>query len=1132
MKIFNGTNDENNIIDTGENHDFMHEDAGNEVIKWIGGSVDVDISSAGYSASGISITSDNAEFPESDSSEEAGYSMGMNVIMGTEFVDYLYGTHMGDVIFALESGDFVYGYGGNDIIYGDGGDDSIYGGIGADKIYGGAGSDTAFYDDSWMGVTVYLDGTAGVGGTAKGDRLYYVENLSGSRFADRLYGNDGDNVIEGLDGADIIDGRAGSDTLSYENSDGAVSISLLDGSTAGGHAEGDTFTNMENIIGSAFNDTFEANDDANAIEGGDGVDIVDYSNSTAGITAYLDGTTSSGGLAEGDIITNVENLIGSDYDDNIYGNESDNVIDTGLGDDTIYGYGGDDTLNGGDGSDTIGGGAGADTIYGEAGDDVISGGLGADTMDGGDGSDTLGYTDSDAAVTVSLLDSTVSGGHADGDIISNFENLTGSAFNDVLTGDANDNTINGLAGDDWFVGGLGADTIDGGAGVDTALYNDSTVGVTVYLDGTTGVGGTAQGDKLSNVENVTGSDYSDKIYGDDFDNFIYGGLGNDTTEGGVGADTMDGGDGSDTLSYEGSTAAVDVSLLDNTASGGDANGDVFYDFENLYGSAYDDTLIGDDDDNTIEGGAGADYLVGGAGIDTLSYRSSSAGVTISFADGTISGGDAEGDFLSGFENVTGSAYDDILTGTNLNNIIYGLAGDDTIIGGHGNDIIEGGAGADILDGTRNSAHTDTLLYSSSDAAVYVSLLDGTGSGGHAEGDVISNFQILIGSAYDDTLIGDTRNNTIDGGAGADNMDGGSGNDTVIYANSTAAVNVSLLSNTASGGHAEGDSIINFESIYGSAYDDTLTGDDEDNNIEGGAGADAMDGGDGSDTVIYENSTAAVNVSLLDNTASGGDAEGDTIINFEHIYGSAYNDTLTGDTGNNTIEGAEGGDTMDGGDGNDTLSYKYSGSGVTVSLLDNTASGGDAEGDVISNFENIYGSDGYTDTLTGNDGDNYIHGGSQGSDIIYGMGGNDILVGVNGQDTIYGGTGNDDIYGGSQNDILYGEDGDDILDGYREDDILCGGQGADTLIGGLGTDVDTFLFTAATDTITTAYDTITDFTQGEDVMQFEDSVFGADWTAFSGSEIAGKTVITHSTLTDFELHLTGVYTLDETDFVFI
>lgn len=146
----------------------------------------------------------------------------------------------------------------------------------------------------------------------------------------------------------------------------------------------------------------------------------------------LSSLASGSGLAIGDRLRNIENLIGSHHDDSLSGNGLVNHL-TGLGgDDTLYGYGGDD---------------------------VLEGGAGADRLEGGAGFDTASYERSDAGVTISLNDdpATASGGHADGDILISIENLRGSQFDDMLTGDDNANVLEGRAGNDVFEGGAGND---------------------------------------------------------------------------------------------------------------------------------------------------------------------------------------------------------------------------------------------------------------------------------------------------------------------------------------------------------------------------------------------------------------------------------------------------------------------------------------------------------------------------------------------------------------------------------------------------------------------------------------------------------------------------------------------------
>src|SRR5262249_57980160 len=116
-----------------------------------------------------------------------------------------------------------------------------------------------------------------------------------------------------------------------------------------------------------------------------------------------------------------------------------------------------------------------------------------------------------------------------GDVLTNIENLEGSAYNDTLIGNADAN---------WFYGEGGADTIDGGAGFDTASYYYSSAGVNVSLvAGAANTGGDAQGDVLTNIEDLEGSTFNDTLTGDAGDNWFWGEGGADTINGGAGTDT-------------------------------------------------------------------------------------------------------------------------------------------------------------------------------------------------------------------------------------------------------------------------------------------------------------------------------------------------------------------------------------------------------------------------------------------------------------------------------------------------------------------------------------------------------------------------------------------------------------------
>jgi len=743
---------------------------------------------------------------------------------------------------------------------------------------------------------------------------------------------------------------------------------------------------------------------------------------------------------EGVILGNLNFNGGNDALSNING-EIIGIVDGGAGDDILFGGAYADYFKGGNGADILATGIGGkDHLSGGAGNDIVLvESSDFEMVDGGDGVDLLSYALAPSAVNVNLSLGTGSIGEVQGGRILNVEDVTGSDFNDVLTGnsDANslsggtgDDVLNGGDGNDKLDGGSGADTIDGGFGVDEVLYDFSSSAVQINLSQGTATGGDAEGDIILNVTNIRGSLFDDNITGNDENNSLFGLDGNDTLMGGLGADYIDGGSGADVLSYENSSASVNINLSLGTATGGDAQGDSYVNIENITGSNFDDILSGDANYNILSGGAGNDILfagvgndilIGGAGADSLdggdgndmiSYEGSSSGVQIYLDTGTVSGGDAEGDIINNIESVTGSEFADYIVSDSGNNNIYGLGGDDSLFGDVGADTLDGGEGE------------DSVNYWLSSSAVFINLELGTASGGYAEDDSLISIENIWGSNYNDILTGDAGSNRlwgnggddeIHGGAGndilegfsgADILDGGDGIDQAVYVNSnTVGITVNLLSGLGTGGNAEGDTYVSIENILGTEFDDNLYGNSSDNSLDGSWGNDVIYGEGGGDWLEG---------SLGNDVLFGGDGD----------------DILNGGDGDDNMHGEVGADLLDGGAGNDTIGYDMSNGGVQIDLLLGTASGGDAEGDIIRNVENVNGSM-LDDEIRGDDGDNILTGAIFGNDLLEGRGGNDTLTGGAGSDTLRGGSGDDtiiisnfnfvEIDGGDNSDIL-------VLDG--------------------------------------------------------------------------------------------------------
>lgn len=261
------------------------------------------------------------------------------------------GTNAGETLNGADGvtngADTIYGLDGNDFLYGNGGADMLKGGGGADYLNGGSGNDTANYTDSGEGVFVSLVDGTGFGGTAEGDTLFNIENLTGSSHDDTLVGDAGANILDGWKGSDTLKGGGGADTLNGGNG----------------------------------NDLLKGGGGADALNGGNGIDTVSYIESDVGVVASLATGLGANGDAAGDSYSGIENLTGSHHSDTLLGDDGNNVIE-GLD-------GNDLALFGGKGADSIFGGKGNDNIKGEKGSDLLKGGNGRDDMIGGNGNDTL-----------------------------------------------------------------------------------------------------------------------------------------------------------------------------------------------------------------------------------------------------------------------------------------------------------------------------------------------------------------------------------------------------------------------------------------------------------------------------------------------------------------------------------------------------------------------------------------------------------------------------------------------------------------------------------------------------------------------------------------------------------------------
>jgi Ca2+-binding RTX toxin-like protein len=269
------------------------------------------------------------------------------------------GTNLRDIINGTSLTDTIFGYGGNDWLRGHGGNDIIRGGSGSDILEGGSGNDVLFADSG-----------------------------SNSLFG----GADSDILVSGT-GNDHFNGGSGIDAASWQESSFGVSANLTTGRATSGSVE-DTFTQVENLIGSRFNDTLSGDAGANGLFGGDGADV-------------------------------------------------------------LLGGGGNDELSGGAGNDTLDGGAGFNRLH------------------GGVGVDTASYLSQPIGVFVSLARGQAVGDSFD--VISQVEAVRGSHFADVIEGDHFGNKLEGMGGNDVIDGGEGNDVLSGGTGADMFVFRASNI---------------------------------------------------------------------------------------------------------------------------------------------------------------------------------------------------------------------------------------------------------------------------------------------------------------------------------------------------------------------------------------------------------------------------------------------------------------------------------------------------------------------------------------------------------------------------------------------------------------------------------------------------------------------------------
>lgn len=456
----------------------------------------------------------------------------------------------------------------------------------------------------------------------------------------------------------------------------------------------------------------------------------------------------------------------------------------------------------------------------------------------------------------------------------------------------------------------------------------------------------------------------------------------------------------------------------------------------------------------------------------------------------------------GNDKLVGTRGPDVIVGRGGTDHIYGRGGRDRICGGSGEDRLYGGGGHDrVHAGLGDESGRGSWLYGGrgNDRLLGSRFGDGERIYGGPGNDLLRAFDCydiytdeLFGGPGDDVLQQEAGDAWLAPGLGDDEVDGGSHErgdghrspdrtrDHLDLSDAPGPLHVDLGAGTVSG--QGNDRVDNVEVVLGGAFDDRLIGGGSftvPETFYGMAGSDILAGGGG-----------------IDNLFGEGAEEWHRVMSPPFLGGEPGNDTLMGGGGDDSLRGTAGDDVYVGGDGDDTASFYRSDAAVAVDLGAGTATG---EGnDELRGIENVTGTN-FADTLTGDEGDNFLYGGI-GTDNYDGAGGNDTLQGsMAGGEHLAGGTGSDtvryecdgrqqsplevdlmtgtdstgntlagieNVWSGCRGEVsgddgpnrlfvpgvLNGRGGDDVLEGSSTDDTLNGGDGNDVLDGAGGTDV--------------------------------------------------------------------------------
>ena len=989
------------------------------------------------------------------------------------------GTEEGEVIHTGDGNDTLVGAGGDDTIYGSGdserhGNDSIVGGAGDDSLFsghpfnvvdGGEGIDRIHLDNATYGVKIEIESH----GTSP---ITYIDR-QGAEIQRQLFnieqvvGTRFDDSIVGDEGNNSIFGNDGMDTL------------------IGG--AGDDFIAVENSLG--------------LIDGGDGTDRLALGNDTYAAIVELNAQGSTTPItyvdSENNTIAweayNFEIIDGTKFDDSIVGDGNGN---------SLRGHEGNDTILGGDGNDELRGLEGDDSIVGGEGNDYIEVSSGFDDVDGGPGLDTVRVNSTTHAVEIELRDSepsTIAYLDTDGNrterTLVGIEQVFGSQFDDAIAGDSKGNLLRGYEGNDTLVGNGGNDNLQGGAGDDSIVGGEGAD----YLEGNEGNdifqishgAINAQGDGADFIADFTAGE--DRIFLSDIlaragetniDRYDFE-FGPNVSQATVGAapkiavNTTDGRvfiDGYQngmipvlTLSPEG---AQSISLTDF--------------------SFFTDTSI-----PTINVNSFADNLISGDGLVTLReavIAANTGGTTDLGETGTaiaLPAGTFELSLAGAFEDAAARGDLDITSEITIRGAGEGLTTIDANeidrvfhVLGSGNLTLE-----DVtITGGKDSFHGGGILIDPGSVATVTNSTIANNTAPSGGGIQNSGTLTVVGS--------DLSNNSSTGGAGGAIRN--SGNLTVsnssIFDNYALTGGGGLFNSLEIIGYPESVALVENSEIFNNTADSsgggienwsnlTVTNSMISGNISSGSFNGIGHGGGISNA--FEGNLTVTGSNISGNTAlssGGGISNTDRAADFTVTNNTIANNTVSSSSGfGGGISSSDSPATTTLNITDNSFSANVAANGSDTSTTggfgdDTIVSGGN--GNAVLNGDSgndILNSGNGNDVLNGGDGNDTLHGGLAGSDFLDGGSGDDVVSSDAGSDVLNGGDGNDTLFGGSGGDALNGGSGNDTLSGGSGSDILNGGSGFNLLGGGSELEGDRF------DLDIDGFAEIADFQPGFDII---------------------------------------------------